>query len=702
MEPRSETRRRLLPLIATRQNRHGGRSLMTCQYRCGNQCDHAVANTSDNPCFADVASMAMSRRGLLTAGAAAGLVLSTGGLGAATAAPASSGGAAVAGRIKAPGAIPTLDLGYAPVPPNTLDTVVVPNGYEWGVVIRWGDPVERHAPAFDFENQSATAQATQFGYNCDFVAVLPLPGNDRALLVVNHEYTDEELMFSGYTGGATATEEQIKIAMAAHGMSVVEIERVGATGRWVRSKLSRYNRRIHTSTRMELTGPAAGSALLRSSRDETGRVAYGTLNNCAGGVTPWGTVLSGEENFHQYFVNGAETPAEYQDSFSRYGVPSGTGGRRWDRVDERFDLGREPQEAYRHGWIVELDPFDPDFVPKKRTALGRLKHEGATVSLAADGRVVAYMGDDERFDYIYKFVSSKPMRPEDSRAAREHNLTLLDEGTLYVARFNGDSPPGEIDGTGTLPADGEFDGTGEWIPLVVGDESLVPGMPVDQALINTRLAADIVGATKMDRPEDIERNPVNGRIYAALTNNSARTAATVDEANPLARSIVAGGVQASGNRNGHVLEIEEHGNDVAASAFAWRVFLVCGDPAAAETYFGGFPKEDVSPISCPDNVAFDAGGNLWISTDGNALGSNDGLFSVPVEGPDRGRVKQFMTVPIGAETCGPTILGDGTSVFVAVQHPGEVSGASVENPASTWPNGRFPQPSVVVAWKRDR
>jgi hypothetical protein len=661
-----------------------------------------VANTSDNPYFADVASMAMSRRGLLTAGAAAGLVLSTAGLGAAAAAPASSGGAAVAGRIKAPGAIPTLDLDYAPVPPNTLDTVVVPNGYEWGVVIRWGDPVERHAPAFDFENQSAAAQATQFGYNCDFVAVLPLPGNDRALLVVNHEYTDEELMFSGYTGGATATEEQIKIVMAAHGMSVVEIERVGATGRWVRSKPSRYNRRIHTSTRMELTGPAAGSPLLRSSRDETGRVAYGTLNNCAGGVTPWGTALSGEENFHQYFVNGAEAPAEYQDSFSRYGVPSGTGGRRWDRVDGRFDLGREPQEAYRHGWIVELDPFDPDFVPKKRTALGRFKHEGATVSLAADGRVVAYMGDDERFDYIYKFVSSKPMRSENSRAAREHNLTLLDEGALYVARFLGDSPAGEIDGTGALPTDGEFDGTGEWIPLVEGGESLVPGMPVDEVLINTRLAADIVGATKMDRPEDIERNPVNGRIYAALTNNSARTAATVDEANPLARSIVVGGVHASGNRNGHVLEIEEQSNDVAASAFTWRVFLVCGDPAAAETYFGGFPKEDVSPISCPDNVAFDADGNLWISTDGNALGSNDGLFSLSVEGPDRGRVKQFMTVPVGAEACGPTLLEDGTSVFVAVQHPGEVSGASVENPASTWPDGRFPQPSVVVAWKRDR
>jgi secreted PhoX family phosphatase len=450
---------------------------------------------------------------------------------------------------------------------------------------------------------------------------------------------------------------------------------------------------------MELTGPAAGSPLLRSSRDETGREAYGTLNNCAGGVTPWGTVLSGEENFNQYFVNAAGAPAEFQAAFARYGIPTGFGGRRWDRVESRFDLGQEPHEANRHGWIVEIDPFDATFVPKKRTALGRLKHEAGTVTLAEDGRPVTYMGDDERFDYIYKFVSSKPMRSGNSRGAREHNLTLLDEGTLYVARFTGDSPGAEIDGTGTLPSDGAFDGTGEWIPLVDGDQSLVPGMSVDEVLVNTRLAGDVVGATKMDRPEDMERNPVNGRIYAALTNNSNRTVATVDEANPLAQSVVAGGATASGNRNGHVIEIEEDGNDPAATTFAWRIFLVCGDPAAAETYFGGFPKDQVSPISCPDNVAFDADGNLWIATDGNVLGSHDGLFSVPVEGAERGQVKQFLTVPIGAETCGPTILEDGTSVFVAVQHPGEVTGATVENPASTWPDGQFPRPSVVVAWR---
>jgi hypothetical protein len=680
---------------------------MTCLYRCGNQCDHSVPNTSDNEYFAEIATAAVSRRSLLRGGAAAGLVLGTSGLGLAAAAPATAAAApAASGVVTAKGrsgsaTIPTLDLDYPSVPPNTLDTVVVPNGYDWDVVIRWGEPVERNAPDFDFDNQSASAQRKQFGYNCDFIAVLPLNGEDRALLVVNHEYTDEQLMFAGYTGGDTATEEQIEIAMAAHGLSVVEIERDGDTGRWVPDTRSRYNRRIHTGTRMEITGPAAGSDLLRSSRDQTGRTAFGTLNNCAGGVTPWGTVLSGEENFHQYFVNGDGAPAEFQQAFSRYGVPGGFGGRRWDRVESRFDLGQEPEEANRHGWIVELDPYDDDFVPKKRTALGRFKHEGATVSLADDGRAVAYMGDDERFDYIYKFVSHERMRNGNSRSAHRHNLKLLDEGTLYVAKFTGDSPASEIDGTGALPSDGEFDGTGEWIALLDGDQSLVPGMSVDEVLINTRLAADAVGATKMDRPEDIERNPVNGRVYAALTNNSQRTLGDVDEANPLGQSIVASGAMANGNRNGHILEWEEARNDAAATTFIWRIFIVCGDPAAAETYFGGFPKDDVSPISAPDNVAFDSDGNLWISTDGNVLGSNDGLFSVPVDGPDRGKLKQFLTVPVGAETCGPTILEDGTSVFVAVQHPGEISGASVENPASTWPDGGPVRPSVVVAYRRD-
>jgi uncharacterized protein len=323
-----------------------------------------------------------------------------------------------------------------------------------------------------------------------------------------------------------------------------------------------------------------------------------------------------------------------------------------------------------------------------------MKHEGANASLTDDRRAVVYMGDDERGDYIYKFVSRDRMSRGSGLLARRHNQSLLDHGTLYVARFSGDGRD-----------DGEYDGTGEWVALCSDTESFVPGMSLADVLIDTRLAADKMGPTRMDRPEDIERNPVNGKVYCALTNNSSRGSThPVDEANPIAQSMVrespsAPLQQASGNRNGYVLELTEDGDDGASTTFTWNLFLVCGDPEAPETWFGGFPKERVSPISCPDNVAFDRRGNLWISTDGNELGANDGLFAVPTSGPERGFVRQFLTVPVGAETCGPFVVGD-DSVFVAVQHPGEVDGATFEQPASTWPHpGRFPRPSVVVAYR---
>jgi hypothetical protein len=391
-------------------------------------------------------------------------------------------------------------------------------------------------------------------------------------------------------------------------------------------------------------------------------------------------------------------------ALARYGIPTKRTSteRRFEAYEDRFDLAKEPNEVNRFGWIVELDPYDPSFVPRKRTALGRFKHEGATVRLARDGRAVAYMGDDERHDYLYKFVSKRRFRSGRSTAARRHNLTLLDDGDLFVAQLTGDSP-GEIDGTGKLPSDGAFDGTGRWVPLVLDGRSQVPGFDVARVLVHTRLAADELGRldpskapTKMDRPEDVEPNPVTGFVYAALTNNTDRGKpaepgkrfAPADEANPR-----------NGNRHGHVLELREAGNDAAAGTFAWRLFLVAGDPAAADTYFGGFDKAKVSPISCPDNVAFDPAGNLWIATDGNALGSNDGLFAVPLEGPEAGHVKQFLTVPIGAETCGPFILPDARTLLVAVQHPGELTGSTLETPRSTFPNGRFPQPTVVTVWR---
>ncbi|WP_298322918.1 PhoX family phosphatase [Haloactinopolyspora sp.] len=683
-------RRRLqLPLLTTG---HGGRAAMTCKYRCGDACSHPVPNTSDNEYFGDVVTKAMSRRGLLRTGAAAAVVA---GVGAAMPTPASAAPARTAGPKPPPGIRPTPPeygrrVGFTAVGDNVVDNVVVPNGYDWSVVMAWGDPVEPGAPEFDFDNQTSAAQRGQFGYNADFVAVLPLDRNfERALLWVNHEYTNEELMFRGWAGPESASEEQLRIAMAAHGGSIVEIERVGDTGEWRRvSRPRRHNRRLHTATAMRLTGAAAGSDLLRTSADPGGTTVHGMLNNCAGGVTPWGTILSAEENYNQYFGASADiTDPVAVERLSRYGIRTQAGTQRgWERIDERFDLAVEPNEVNRFGWIVEIDPYDPHSVPRKHTALGRFKHEAAAVSIAADGRVVAYMGDDERFDYVYKFVSAKKYRDGTSRRDREHNLRLLEQGDLYVARFTGDSP----EFPDRPPEDGLFDGTGEWLPLVVDGQSKVDGMSVEEVLTFTRLAADTVHPTKMDRPEDVEPHPVTGTVYIALTNNSRRTPAEVDEANPR-----------PDNKFGHVIGVDEDGGDAAALTFTWRVVLIAGDPSDPETYYDGFDKSQVSQISCPDNVAFDPSGRLWLSTDGmpGASGVHDGMFVMPIEGADKGHLRRFLSVPIGAECCGPFITPDGRTALMAVQHPGDGAGASPENPLSTFPYGDQPRPSVVTVWR---
>ncbi|MFD2763739.1 PhoX family protein [Micromonospora eburnea] len=693
-------RPRLLPLLGS--TRHGSRDAMTCLYRCGNACDHPVPNPSDNPYFGDLVDAEVSRRGVVRAGAVGALVLGFGGtvagaLAGAALAAAAPAAPAVPGAAAPNGGVGSGALTFKPIPPNRLDTLVVPNGYDHAVVIKWGDPVVPGAPAFELHGQTAAAQAMQFGYNNDFVGVLPID-RKRALLVVNHEYTNEDLMFPGFTGLDALSVEQIRVAMAAHGMSVVELERVESTGQWRPVRNGRkYNRRVTAlATKFELTGPAAGSAWLCTAADPKGRTVVGTLNNCAGGVTPWGTVLSGEENFNQYFVGGDGAPEVLKPKLARYGIPTDvrypSGSRKWDRADERFDLAKHPNEVHRFGWIVEIDPFDPDSRPRKHTALGRFKHEGANVIVAKDGRVVAYMGDDERFDYLYKFVSDKKFMSGGSTVARRHNLTLLESGTLYVAALAGNSAA-EIDGTGKLPSDGAFDGRGRWIKLVSGNRSYVDGMTAADVLTFTRLAADRVGATKMDRPEDVEPSELTGKVYVALTNNTDRGKsgkAAADEANP--RNL---------NKHGQILELVEDRGDNTAETFAWSLPIVCGDPTDPSTHFAGYDKSKVSPISCPDNVAFDATGNLWIATDGNALGSNDGLFATALEGPERGHLKQFLTVPYGAETCGPFITKDNRSVFVAVQHPGEITGATVENPASTWPDGDFAKPGVVVTWRLD-
>ncbi|TDE00785.1 PhoX family protein [Jiangella asiatica] len=689
-----EPRRRLLPLLT---DGHGGRSAMTCKFRCGNACAHEPPNTSDNAYFGDIVTAAVSRRGLLRTGAAAAVVVGTaaaGSLAGGSTATASGSAAASGPADRRPDDdVPEYGrpVAFTPVAGNTVDSVIVPNGYDWSVTIAWGEPVEDGAPAFEFDGQTSRAQRKQFGYNCDFVAVLPLERqSDHALLWVNHEYTNEELMFRGWPGPENATDDQLLVLMAAHGGTILEIERVDDTGEWrPATRPRRYNRRIHAHTEFRLTGPAAGSDLLRTSADPDATTVLGMLNNCAGGTTPWGTILTGEENINQYF--GASAPVTdtlTAERYARYGIRTEAGTEHgWERVDPRFDVIGEPNEPSRFGFVCQIDPYDPDSTPRKLTALGRFKHEGATTALTADGRVAVYMGDDERYEYVYKFVSARTYRDGGSERDRDHNLNLLDEGDLYVARFTGDSP----EFPGSPPADGSFDGTGEWLPLVVDGESQVDGMSVEEVLVFTRLAADAAGATRMDRPEDVEPHPVTGTVYIALTNNDRRTPAEVDEANPRPT-----------NRFGHVIGLDEDGGDAAAATFTWRIVLLAGDPEDPETYYDGFDKSQVSMISCPDNIAFDPAGRLWLATDGmpSSVGVNDGMFVMPIEGDDRGHLRRFASVPVGAECCGPFVSADGRTAFIAVQHPGEEDGASPDAPASTFPYGDQPRPSVVTVWRK--
>lgn len=564
----------------------------------------------------------------------------------------------------------------------------VAEGYDAQVLIRWGDPVVSGAPEFDPNNQTADAQAGQFGYNNDYVGYIPLDGSDEhGLLVVNHEYTNPHLMFPGLVqvvGGAAVqgdlSEEQVNIEIAAHGGSIIEIEKVD--GEWRRVADSKYNRRITGTTETLITGPAAGHDRLKTSVDETGTKALGTLNNCAGGVTPWGTYLMAEENFHGYF--SGELPADHAEAenYARLGAPGGW--YQWHNFHDRFDVSKEPNEMNRFGYIVEVDPMDPNSVPKKRTAMGRFKHEGAESIVAPNGQVVLYSGDDERFDYVYKFVTAGTYNADD-RAA---NMDLLDEGTLYVARF-------------------DEDGSMEWMPLVHGEGPLTAENGFESQadiVIETRRAADLLGATKMDRPEDIQPNATNGKVYVMLTNNSRRTEENVNAANPRAA-----------NAFGHIIEIAEADGDFAATSGTWEILLKCGDPSIAEV--GATFSTDTTEngwFGMPDNAAVDSDGRLWVSTDGNNptdTGRTDGLWAVDTEGAARGTSRLFYRVPVGAEMCGPVFTENGESLFLAIQHPGDGGEdweghgrpSYYEDPATRWPDflDDMPvRPAVVVVTKQ--
>jgi secreted PhoX family phosphatase len=467
-----------------------------------------------------------------------------------------------------------------------------------------------------------------------------------------------------------ASQEIVDVELAAHGMTIVEVRRNG-DGQWEYVADSPYNRRITGFTPMELTGPAAGSELVKTSEDPDGINVLGMLNNCAGGQTPWGTALTGEENFHQYFGNldAMEASDPVRKAHERFGLPRGASERLWEQYHPRFDLSQEPHEPLRFGWVVEIDPYDPEWTPRKRTALGRVKHEGATSAVAKHGQVAFYTGDDERFEYAYKFVTAGSYDPDN----REANRDLLDEGTLYVARFNDD-------------------GTGQWLPLVQGEGDLTEENGfASQAdvLVSTRQAADVVGATKMDRPEDFETNPVTGKVYLVCTNNSNRTLDEIDRANPRPNNFA-----------GQIIEIIESNGDHAATSFTWEIFILAGDPETSGTWYGG--QEGVSPFAAPDNLTFDVDGNIWISTDGlgNSLPGNDGLFVAATEGEERGLSRQFFSTVPGAECSGPIFNTDNTALWASVQHPGE--GGTVEEPVSLWPDGEVTaRPTVVLITNED-
>lgn len=673
--PVENSPRRLLPMAG---RTHGNRSAVTCHLRCGDACSLPAPNTTDTSYFRDVAAQALSRRTFVGAAAATTALGVLGTAQPAAARPVAAGKPSAAG----PGGLAFSPI--APVP-STVDALTVPTGYDWDTIIRWGDPVLRGAPTFDPDAQSPEAQALQFGYNNDYLDIIETDRKGtRALLVCNHEYTNEGIMFPPGTDPETV----IRTAWAAHGMSVVELRRRRRGDTWTYVPGAARNRRITVDTVFAVDGPAAGSDLLKTAADRSGRTVRGTLNNCAGGTTPWGTVLSGEENFNQYFYANGTDPRE-----TRYGIGK-QDSRNWRSLDPRWDATTPAyaNEPNRFGWIVEVDPEDPRSAPVKHTAMGRFKHEGATVIVNADGHVVAYMGDDERFDYLYRFVSRDTIRRGKGARDRRHNKSLLSEGDLSVARFTGDGTE-----------DGVSDGTGEWIPLTQGGRSMVPGFTVEEVLVFTRLAADAVQATKMDRPEDVEPSLATGKVYVACTNNTDRGKPGKEgatEPNPR-----------NANKDGHVVELEPTGGDHTAPTFAWNLLLICGDAASAGTYFGGY-EGPVSPISCPDNVAFDSQGNLWVSTDGqpSAIKLDDGLFKVPVSGPERGRVQQFLAVPAGAETCGPVIRDREGSVLVAVQHPGEDGTWAAPQsrfpdyvaPGATPRRGEFagPRPSVVQVTRR--
>ena len=573
-------------------------------------------------------------------------------------------------------------LGFQAVPVSTADGVRVPPGYTATVLAAWGEPVgvPGQMPAWKPDaSNSAAEQALQMGMHHDGLQFYALDGARRGLLVINHEYTDDGLLHPG--GMQPWTADKVAKAQAAHGVAVVEVALQG--GRWSVVQASRYARRFTAQTPFAIGGPAAGHTLMKTAADPGGQRVLGTISNCGCGQTPWGTYLSGEENWSGYFLP-SDRPTAHE---RRWGIAKNN-WYRWFEHDPRFDTVRHPNEPNRFGWVVEIDPMDPASTPVKRTALGRAAHEGAWVAVTRDQRAVVYSGEDAAFEYLYKFVSRDRIQSAGKgKTAAQANAALLDHGSLYVARFDNN-------------------GRGRWLPLRHGADPLTPAngfADLGEVLIKSRQAGDLLGATKMDRPEWLAIDPRSGWVYCTLTNNRDRGAADkpgVDAANPRAN-----------NTMGHIIRWKEDG-DFDGLAFAWNHLLLAGDPQNTRAEAKGNIKGDA--FSSADTIAFDPQGRLWIGTDVSQGSLNQGemarlgnnqLLACDVA---TGEVRRFLTGPVGCELAGATWTADGRTLFVNVQHPGEPVSERNDplQPSrfSNWPDfkpGGRPRSATLVIHKDD-
>ncbi|MEM9602083.1 MAG: PhoX family phosphatase [Pseudomonadota bacterium] len=578
------------------------------------------------------------------------------------------GGVAALGSTLVPTATHAATNGFAfdAVSMSTDDSVAVPRGYRAQVMVRWGDPLWSDVPEFDHATRGTGAsQARAFGDNNDGMEVYSV--GDKTILIVNNEYTNKRIIWGNHDDGKAASDDDILKGMNAHGLTVTEI--VETDGVWGIVKDSPFNRRVTPDVEIDIAGPAAGHSLMRTRRDPAGRVAQGTFNNCGNGSTPWGTYLACEENFNGYFATDDQA-YPVSPEMKRYGISPSGRGYDWHRIDDRFDLAKTANEYNRHGFVTEVNPADPTSRPKKRTALGRFKHENAEVVVNADGRIVVYMGDDERGEFLYRYVSNGVYAPGGETDS------LLDDGTLYAARFH-------------------ENGTGKWLELSPATTGMTNQAEV---CIHTRQAASTVGATTMDRPEWVASNPTSAEVYCCLTNNKNRGKkpnAGGDE------TPVGGPNPREANRFGQIVRWRPEGADHTSNDFEWDLYVLAGNPTVHQDARAGSENiNEGNMFNSPDGLKFDSNGLLWIQTDGNYSNEKDyagqGNNQMLAGDPASGEIRRFMTGPKQCEVTGLTWSPDRRTMFVGIQHPGERG-------EGHWPEGgdAVPRSAIVAVTRED-